>query len=157
MFQLLSLRTSFKNDNRVTVRKYYKYLIFVMLQTLLVTGGSGSSPAKFLSSTEIYAQSGPTSPLCLLLAMVCLRQQWETLFLFSVTFLFWILFLIIWLMLQEGAILMDHHLLFMTRSSSTTKSLTNGHLQEECQQQEMIMHSLYFPPLEISAAPKSLL
>ena len=41
----------------ITVRKYYKYLIFVMLQTLLVTGGSGSSPANFLSSTEIYAQS----------------------------------------------------------------------------------------------------
>ena len=57
-------------------------------------------------------------------------------------------------LLQEGDIMMDHHLLFMTRSSSTTKSLTNGHLQEECQQQEMIMHSLYFPPLEISAAPK---
>ena len=60
-------------------------------------------------------------------------------------------------LLQEGAIMMDHHLLFMTRSSSTNKSLINGHLQEECQQQEMIMHSLYFPPLEISAAPKSLL
>ena len=60
-------------------------------------------------------------------------------------------------LLQEGDIMMDHHLLFMTRSSSTNKSLTNGHLQEEFQQQEMIMHSMYSPPLEISAALKSLL
>ena len=34
-------------------------------------------------------------------------------------------------LLQEGAIMMDHHLLFMTRSSSTNKSLTNGPQQQE--------------------------
>ena len=50
---------------------------------------------------------------------------------------------------------MDHHLLIMTRSTSTTSAMTAGHLQEECQHQEGTMPSLYFPTLKIYAAPKS--
>ena len=49
---------------------------------------------------------------------------------------------------------MDQDGLFMTKSSSTTHPLTAGHWQEECRHQEQSMPSLYFPPLEISAAPK---
>merc|ERR1711874_125985 len=49
---------------------------------------------------------------------------------------------------------MDHQRLHMTRSSSTTQSLTAGQWQEKCQHQDRAMPSLYFPPLEISAAPK---
>ena len=42
----------------------------------------------YLPLRSTFSQLGPMSPLCLLLAVVCLQQQWTTLCLFLVCFIF---------------------------------------------------------------------
>ena len=51
--------------------------------------------------------------------------------------------------------MMEHQVLTMTKSSSTTLSVTAGHWQEQCLRQGGTMQLWYFPPLKISAAHKS--